>query len=466
MADQSKEASLMVMHTALVKAFHMIIFQRCSSVAEVETLNTFNLSTSKTAVPSPSVLQTVHLSIYLADSSHDGQRIGMEQWKLSFIPGTTALSSTPRTQTPDAVFKKFCVLFRSLYSTLRFLPAYRLVKRSRTGAYISTFRYTEEEQDHTFVGESAQEREFRKISTPFGDFSISVLYRLSCPMSLLKAKQLTTFIQNQYEGEAHASAYFEDFFKTPSNPSNSATDTSVSPNSLPSPAGTSLYHTPVINIPTTPTQFSVLQDSPRSPQDAPTSFPSLPGRTPTQPISISRKPFEPESAFSPTSFSYTSTSIGQSPIFLIPEYEADPSKKIPEELRKGPVKSPPFLITKQTLEPSSMSSYSMSTSLTHSPSFRTSSQISVEGDTANYRPRNSAPFFVAMNFEESSSPAKSSGDIEDIDYAFATVKEDEANVSDFVHFLETIPSLSQQSPSLNVDFCLQELSRMRKYVSR
>ena len=192
---QPREALMLMMSTAIEKAFHMIRQQRCSSAVAVEAMNTFNLSTTKTeeTFPKSANLNSIFLAIFLMNSSHEGKDIGMEQWRITFLPATTMLSTTNRTDTPEAIFKKFCIFFRSLEAQLRFLPTYRLVKRSRQGQYDSTFHCVFQERPRDQFGEG-QDYEFKKISSPVGDFSLSVRYRIACPMSLLRPRNLANFI--------------------------------------------------------------------------------------------------------------------------------------------------------------------------------------------------------------------------------------------------------------------------------
>ena len=193
------------MSTAIEKAFHMIRQQRCSSAVAVEAMNTFNLSTTKTeeTFPKSANLNSIFLAIFLMNSSHEGKDIGMEQWRITFLPATTMLSTTNRTDTPEAIFKKFCIFFRSLEAQLRFLPTYRLVKESHHVQCESSFHcdtFQDPNPPQIDLGNEPSDFEFKKISSPVGDFSLSVHYRIACPMSFLRTRDLSSFIRHQPYG--------------------------------------------------------------------------------------------------------------------------------------------------------------------------------------------------------------------------------------------------------------------------
>jgi len=187
---------------AMDKAFHMIRSQRCTNVTAVEWTNTFNLSTVKTE-ESPPCGHTINLSVFLMNSSCEVKNLGLEQWRISFIPVTPdyCVTLTNSHVTPEVAFKKICVLFRSLESLLCFLPCYPLVKHSRKLQYESTFQCTPQENDPSQFGSACRDFVFKKIVTPVGEFCLSVLYRSVCPLSILKTKDLTSYILEKSYGE-------------------------------------------------------------------------------------------------------------------------------------------------------------------------------------------------------------------------------------------------------------------------
>jgi hypothetical protein len=188
--------------SATEKAFHMIRWQRASAASAVETLNTFNLSTSKTeaSVAKSGGVESVCVCVFLMDSTHEGRDIGMEQWRITHLPATTMFSSTHTTHTPEAVFKKFCIFFRSLETLLHVLPTHRLIKECRHAQYMSAFRCVETLENHvdrSILGDLVGEYELSEVVTPIGSFSVSVRYRMDCPKSLLKIQNLSSFILEQ-----------------------------------------------------------------------------------------------------------------------------------------------------------------------------------------------------------------------------------------------------------------------------
>ncbi|TPX58117.1 hypothetical protein PhCBS80983_g03329 [Powellomyces hirtus] len=117
----------------------------------------------------------------------------LESWQLTFS------HSTP-TQPPElpTVYKKSVAFFRSLYSHVRLLPAYRLSRRFRrkqsgmgVGYRVSTSRvapYDEAGLDQLHssgdMRRGIEEYNFGSIETPLGVFSLHVNYRLECDFSI------------------------------------------------------------------------------------------------------------------------------------------------------------------------------------------------------------------------------------------------------------------------------------------
>ncbi|KAI8824170.1 autophagy-related protein 13-domain-containing protein [Fimicolochytrium jonesii] len=121
----------------------------------------------------------------------------LESWQLT-------LSQAASSQPPELplVYKKSVAFFRSLYSYIRLLPAYRLYRRFRRkqtnlriGYRLSTSRMMPLDeagldQLHSSgdMRRGIEEFDFGSIDTPFGVFSLHVNYRLECDFSVEDAK--------------------------------------------------------------------------------------------------------------------------------------------------------------------------------------------------------------------------------------------------------------------------------------
>ncbi|KAJ3340198.1 autophagy protein 13 [Gonapodya sp. JEL0774] len=118
-------------------------------------------------------------------------RVLLESWQLTLTP----LASSPQTDStpPDlpVAYKKSVVFFRSLFSHVRLLPAYRLVRRLRretppavhVGYRLETQRTyggSDLGMEYPFGAGDVEEYTFGKVETPFGVFSLHTTYRLNC----------------------------------------------------------------------------------------------------------------------------------------------------------------------------------------------------------------------------------------------------------------------------------------------
>ncbi|KAH6576560.1 hypothetical protein BSLG_000363 [Batrachochytrium salamandrivorans] len=121
-------------------------------------------------------------------------KIILESWQLS-------LSHAIPTQPPDlpVVYKKSIVFFRSLYSMLRLMPAYRLCRKLRTSKdlpfslmyRVSTSRASYHDDvglDQLHAGndirQGLSEHNFSSIESPLGIINLHVAYRVECDFSI------------------------------------------------------------------------------------------------------------------------------------------------------------------------------------------------------------------------------------------------------------------------------------------
>lgn len=120
----------------------------------------------------------------------------LERWRIELGPSSSPPPPDLGTLLPT-VYKKSIVLFRSLYTYARFLPAWRIAKRSGTmrtnPALKIKYRIREAvptddstEPDglslplHAGSGKVAESYSFGTIESPAGPFSVQVTYRISC----------------------------------------------------------------------------------------------------------------------------------------------------------------------------------------------------------------------------------------------------------------------------------------------
>eukprot|EP01126_Amoeba_proteus_P049380 TRINITY_DN5773_c0_g1_i3.p1 TRINITY_DN5773_c0_g1~~TRINITY_DN5773_c0_g1_i3.p1 ORF type:complete len:179 (-),score=26.47 TRINITY_DN5773_c0_g1_i3:760-1296(-) len=74
----------------------------------------------------------IYLPVYVVVSScpPGGDRVPLEYWKLSFEP--LGIGDRPRKEGGSSLHKRFAILIRNVYSVLRVLPVYELIRKNTT----------------------------------------------------------------------------------------------------------------------------------------------------------------------------------------------------------------------------------------------------------------------------------------------------------------------------------------------
>ncbi|KAJ0961010.1 hypothetical protein J5N97_001045 [Dioscorea zingiberensis] len=104
----------------------------------------------------------------------------IERWILQFQPSSSSSSSS--SSLSGRIYKKTIVLLRSLYSLLRFLPAFRVFRT--LCASNQSYNYGISYKVSSFAEPFSRDEErafkpysFTAVETPFGQLSVSVMYR-------------------------------------------------------------------------------------------------------------------------------------------------------------------------------------------------------------------------------------------------------------------------------------------------
>ncbi|CAM0945039.1 unnamed protein product [Alopecurus aequalis] len=135
-------------------------------------------------IPEPSLGEPVVVDVYLAPSAGGGEEEVVERWTVAcepWSPGAKAAAAAGEGLAVNRAYKRCITLLRSLYTTLRLLPAYRVFRTLcasgqpynhemgyRVGSFAAPFSRSEEAAMRT--------RRFAPIETQLGRLVVSVQY--------------------------------------------------------------------------------------------------------------------------------------------------------------------------------------------------------------------------------------------------------------------------------------------------
>mmetsp|Transcript_1640 Transcript_1640/g.5085 ORF Transcript_1640/g.5085 Transcript_1640/m.5085 type:complete len:528 (+) Transcript_1640:59-1642(+) len=119
-----------------------------------------------------------------ATPPRDQEPIHLERWTVSYSKRNSSTAPTHSTKEENYLaYKELTLLLRSVYSSLRLLPAYQLVRDLRRNKLINahvTFRIHSNDRERPLFTEPPLRQEFSRITVGDHSVALSLLYRADC----------------------------------------------------------------------------------------------------------------------------------------------------------------------------------------------------------------------------------------------------------------------------------------------